>query len=322
MPAGRVASRVDMSTHATTGDDPSSEPLERPPWLEYEEFPFESRVVEVDGNRIHYVDEGAGPTLLFVHAGPAWSFVFRDVIEALRCGYRCVALDLPGTGLSEAAPAYEPDIEHAAWVLGSFVDALGIESATAVVHDVGGPVALGVAADQPTRFDGFVVVGSFGWSLNEHAPDVARFIRLVGGSAFRFLDAYLNVLVRLTATRFGVGRRLSKPGRRAFRAPYASRRRRRNGVAMLASAVRSDEFLAAVERSLRTDLADHPMLLLFGEHDEGREAGFQARWEELFPDARSLVVEGANHFPMADAPHLVADTIDAWHRDRVAANDA
>lgn len=310
-----------MTTFATTGDDPPTERLERPPWLEYEEFPFESRVVAVDGNRVHYVDEGAGPVLLFVHAGPAWSFVFRDVVDRLRHGYRCIALDLPGTGLSEASTDYEPDIEHASAVLATFVDTLAIESVTAVVHDVGGPVALGVAANQPTRFDGFVVVGSFGWPLNEHFPAIARFIRLVDSSVFRFLDAYLNVLVRLTATRFGVGRRLSKSGRRAFRAPYASRRRRRNGIAMLASALRHDDYLAAVERTLQSDLAAHPMLLIFGEHDEGREAGFQARWEELFTHARSLVVEGGNHFPMADAPHFVADAIDAWHRDCVAGRD-
>lgn len=49
----------------------------RPSWLPREEFPFESRFLTVDGHRVHYVDEGSGPTLLFVVAGAAWSFVFR-----------------------------------------------------------------------------------------------------------------------------------------------------------------------------------------------------------------------------------------------------
>jgi len=47
-----------------------------PPWLPREEFPFESRFLTVDGHRVHYVDEGSGPTLLFVVAGAAWCFVF------------------------------------------------------------------------------------------------------------------------------------------------------------------------------------------------------------------------------------------------------
>lgn len=292
-------------------------PLDRPDWLDYEEFPFDSRAVEIDGNRVRYVDEGFGPPLLFVHAGPAWSFVFRDVVELLRHDYRCIALDFPGTGLSEAAETFEPGIEDASTVLESFIDALGVEAATAVVHDVGGPVTLGVAADRPELFEGFGIVGSFGWPLTEEHPEVARFLRLVSGTPFGVINANLNLLPRLTATTFGVGRRLSKAGRRVFRAPYESRRRRRNEIAMLGSALESDAYLERVERSLQTTLANHPVLLLFGEGDEGRKAGFQERWEALYPDARSEVVEGANHFPMADAPHRVADTIDGWYRDAV-----
>lgn len=287
--------------------------FERPDWLEDEEFPFESRSVAVDDHRIHYVDEGVGPTLLFVHAGPAWSFVFRDVIRTLRSDYRCVALDFPGTGLSEPTDGYRPTIESAATVLEGFLDALAIDSATAVVHDVGGPVTFGVAAHHPERFDGFVIVGSFGWPLAEEFPEVARFLRFVDGRLFGFANTYLNLFVRLTATRLGVGRRLSKPGRRVFRAPFAARRRRQNSVRMLASVLESEAYLDSVRRALETDLADHPVLLLFGEGDDGRKAGFQDRWESIYPGARSEVVEAANHFPMADAPHRVSETIRDWH---------
>src|SRR6476661_5231602 len=83
---------------------------ERPAWLAHGEYPFTSRYVEIEGSRVHYVDEGAGPTLLFVHAGPAWSFIFRDVIVRLRDHFRCVALDFPGSGLSRAAGGYAPTL--------------------------------------------------------------------------------------------------------------------------------------------------------------------------------------------------------------------
>lgn len=291
---------------------PSASPgVDRPDWLDYEEFPFRSRFVDVDGNRIHYVDEGTGPTLLFVHAGPAWSFVFRDVIDQLRHGFRCVALDFPGSGLSGAAPDYEPTIENASAVLESFLDTVGIDEATLVAHDVGGPVAFGVAALRPDLFRGMGIVGSFGWPLAEEFPGVARFLRLVGGPVFGLLDAYLGLLARLTA-RFGVGRRLSPRGRRVFRTPYRDRRTRRFATAMLGDVLRSEAYLATVHEALTTTLADRPVLLLFGEGDAGREAGFQERWEALYPDAHSAVVEGADHFPMADSPHLVAETVAAW----------
>lgn len=78
---------------------------ERPAWVDDELFPFESRFVELDGNVVHYVDEGAGPILLMLHGNPVWSFVYRDVIVALRSRFRCIALDFPGFGLSTGAPA-------------------------------------------------------------------------------------------------------------------------------------------------------------------------------------------------------------------------
>jgi pimeloyl-ACP methyl ester carboxylesterase len=42
----------------------------RPSWVDDELFPFESRFVAIDGHTIHYVDEGSGPTLLFLHGNP------------------------------------------------------------------------------------------------------------------------------------------------------------------------------------------------------------------------------------------------------------
>jgi hypothetical protein len=88
-----------------------SSTTQRPPWLDEQLYPFQSRFVEVEGNRIHYIDEGAGPTLFFVHPGVGWSFMYSDIIQELRGRFRCVALDLPGFGLSAAAPGFEHPLQ-------------------------------------------------------------------------------------------------------------------------------------------------------------------------------------------------------------------
>jgi haloalkane dehalogenase len=103
--------------------------LDRPEWLPHEEWPFDSRVIEVDGHRIHLIDEGGGPVLLFVHAG-LWSFLWRDVIIRLRSNYRCIALDFPGSGLSEKTPSFEPALLNNSRILESVVDALALEDRT------------------------------------------------------------------------------------------------------------------------------------------------------------------------------------------------
>src|SRR5207302_8921161 len=114
-------------------------------WLPASEYPFEHRFIEVESNRIHYVDEGAGAALLLVNVGE-WSFIFRDLILRLRGTFRCVAPDFPGLGLSEAAPGYEPSIPNNSRILETFVDRLSLAYATFMDHDISRPYGLGPAA--------------------------------------------------------------------------------------------------------------------------------------------------------------------------------
>ena len=60
------------------------------PWSA-EHFPFQSRYVSVDGHRIHYVDEGRGPVLLFLHPAPAAAFMYREFVAAKGAVFRRAA---------------------------------------------------------------------------------------------------------------------------------------------------------------------------------------------------------------------------------------
>ena len=72
-----------------------------PAWLDRAGYPFTSRFLDLPAGRIHYVDEGTGPPVLFVHGTPTWSYEWRHLISALAPRWRCVAPDLLGFGLSE-----------------------------------------------------------------------------------------------------------------------------------------------------------------------------------------------------------------------------
>jgi haloalkane dehalogenase len=58
-----------------------SSTIARPQWLDEQLYPFQSRFVEVEGNRIHYIDEGSGPILFFLHPSIGWSFMYTDIID-------------------------------------------------------------------------------------------------------------------------------------------------------------------------------------------------------------------------------------------------
>jgi hypothetical protein len=104
-------------------------------------FPVEHRFIDLDGARIHYVDEGTGEPVLLLHGNPTWSFLYRKIIAGLSDEFRCIAPDYPGYGMSSAAPGYRyTPAEHSA-VIERFVDQLGLSGVTLMVQDWGGPIA-------------------------------------------------------------------------------------------------------------------------------------------------------------------------------------
>jgi haloalkane dehalogenase len=112
--------------------------------------------IDVDGVRIHYVDEGprsAAPVLL-MHGEPSWSFLYRKMIPGLvAAGHRVVAPDLVGFGRSDK-PARREDYtyaRHVAWMAG-VLGALDLQATTLFCQDWGGLLGLRLVAEHPERF--------------------------------------------------------------------------------------------------------------------------------------------------------------------------
>ncbi len=109
------------------------------------DFPFESHFVEVLGSRLHYIEQGAGAPVLFLHGNPTSSYLWRNVIPHVSGAGRCIALDLIGMGRSD-----KPDIEyrfldHSRYVERA-IEALGLEDVTLVLHDWGSALGLHYAS--------------------------------------------------------------------------------------------------------------------------------------------------------------------------------
>ena len=114
-------------------------------------FSLQAAFLAIDNHRIHYIDEGSGPTLLFLHGNPTWSFLYRQLIQM--CGdFRCLALDYPGFGLSQAASGYGFTPREHSHVVEQFIEQLNLTDITLFVHDWGGPIGLGVAGATAAAF--------------------------------------------------------------------------------------------------------------------------------------------------------------------------
>lgn len=286
--------------------------IERPDWLPERAWPFEIRSVDIDGTTIAYTDEGSGPVLLLVHDG-MWSYVWGQLIAELRNDYRIVTLDLPGSGLSPANDESLPGLEADSRLVERLAEELNLEAVTIVVHDLGGSVGLGFAARRPELVDGMVLINTFAWPAD--SVGLRAMFRVMTSAPVRAINVGTNLVPRLTSGRFGIGRHLDEPARRAFRDGFKDRAPRGRFHDMMAAARDETHYLSWVEHSLRTVLLETPVLTIFGEKND--PFGFQERFRTYFDDVEEMVVPHGNHFPMTDDPSGVANRIAEWHRAKL-----
>lgn len=282
----------------------------RPAWVDDTLFPFDSRYLDIAGHRVHYVDEGSGPTLLFLHGNPTWSFLYRDVIASLRDEFRCIAVDYPGFGLSTAARGYRfLPAEHAK-VTAEFVETLGLTAVALVAHDWGGPIGFATVQRFRHRFARLVLANTAGWPAD--ALPATLMSRAMGGPLGRLLIRRFNLFVNVMIP---AGHRLTKPTDAEmahYRNALDSPARRHASAVFPREITGSRAFLADIEAGL-ADLAALPTLIIWGDADIAFGDNDRRSWESTFTDHHTVIVEGAGHFVPSDAPERFAAAIRDWY---------
>jgi haloalkane dehalogenase len=276
-----------------------------PRWLDREAFPFRSRWLEIAAGRLHYVDEGRGPPILFVHGTPTWSFEWRHLIRALRDGYRCIGVDHLGFGLSDRPRDAAYTLEAHADRLRAFVERLGLTRLTLVAHDFGGPIALPLAEEVPSRIARLVMINSWMWSLADD-PEMRRRARILDGRVGRILYRRFNFsLRRLMPGAYGDRRKLTPAIFRQYLAPFRDPDARERVLWPMARALTAEPgFFDRLWRE-RARLALLPALVIWGLKDRALRPRHLARWEEALPQAALTPVADAGHWPHEEAPGTV-----------------
>ena len=126
-------------------------------------YTFPPRYVDLDGLRMHYIDEGPldGPVFLCLHGQPSWSYLYRKMIPVFASAGRVIAPDLFGFGRSDKP--VKDDIYtfefHRASLL-NLIDRLDLNDITLVCQDWGGILGLTLPMDRPGRFNRLVVMNT------------------------------------------------------------------------------------------------------------------------------------------------------------------
>jgi len=117
--------------------------------------------LQVEDASIYVVDEGQGQPVLFLHGNPDSADMWGEVIDRLKGKYRCIAIDLPGFGRSEAPVGFDASLESEARFVDDLVGALSVKEPLNIVgHDFGGHFALAWAIRNPEKVRRVVVANT------------------------------------------------------------------------------------------------------------------------------------------------------------------
>lgn len=273
-------------------------------WLDQTEYPFQSHYFPINGQRLHFIDEGQGDSILFVHGTPSWSFDYRKVIKTLRTNHRCIAIDHIGFGLSDKPKVYDYSTLNHSHTLEKFILAQNLQNIILVVHDFGGPIGLNFAFKHPERVKGIVVLNSWLWS-SETDADFLAIRKILKSPLLPILYRYFNFSPQFILPQSFGEQKLSRSLLRQYTRPFA-RIAEREGPLAFAHSLLNDQAWFESLWEQRNLLQNKPMLLLWGMKDQVIKPKHLDKFLEGFPYAISKQLPTAGHFPQEEQPDKVA----------------
>jgi haloalkane dehalogenase len=284
-----------------------------------EGFPFEPHYLNLEGLRIHYLDEGRfgdSETVVCLHGTGTWSYCYRKLIPELSAQCRVIAPDFVGFGRSDKLgekSAYSLAFHER--ILGLFVEALNLQNVTLVVHNSGGVVGLPYTASHPERIRRLVIMNT-GLPANGmiRARSWSDLKRSAAFLAWRLLATLHPNLPIAAVIKAGTKSKVTENVLRGYEAPFPDARYKAGAAAWPAMlplffwSAGADQ-IASASKTLAA--WNQPTLIIFSDGDSVTGPEAQAFYD-LIPGAKPyspIVIQGAGHLLQEDAGEEIAHAI-------------
>jgi haloalkane dehalogenase len=269
---------------------------------------------------MHYIDEGEGDPILFLHGNPTSSYLWRNIIPHVTPFARAIAPDLIGMGRSDKPSLGYRFFDHVRYLEG-FIEALGLERITLVIHDWGSALgfhyarrhevnvralAFTEAIIRPTRWSDFPAEFKLGFKTFR-AP-------VFGWMAIVAANMFLNKILPET-----IVRRLTPEEMRRYKEPYSSWSSRKP-IRQWPCEIPIDGHPADVHEAVAAYSAwlqktPLPKLLLHARPGGVIKPGGVAWAEGNFPNLRSVSIGQGIHFVQEDHPDRIGRELADWYLD-------
>lgn len=283
-------------------------------WLDRNQYPFQSHYFPVNSHNMHYVDEGQGKLILFVHGTPSWSFDWRKVIKDLRGDFQCVAIDHIGFGLSDKPKGYDYSTLNHSETLEKFILEKGFKDITLVLHDFGGPIGFHFAMKHPDLVKNIIVLNSWLWS-SEGDPEYEKFAKILRSPLLPFLYKYLNFSPRFILPKSYGDHKPEKRILRHYTKPFSKPSERMGTLAFAKSLLNDQDWFESLWKQ-RELLDGRPVHFIWGMKDPIITPKNLEKFLTGFPRSSAYRLKSSGHFPQEEEPDKVSKAIRELMGDR------
>ena len=291
------------------------------------DFPYESRFIEVLDSKMHYIEVGEGPAVVFLHGNPTSSYLWRNVIPHVCESARCIAPDLIGMGKSDKPDLDYRFVDHRKY-LNVFLDEMDLGSqVTLVIHDWGSVLGF----DWAVRHEEDLLGVAFMEAIVPPAFPMPSFDAFGGpGGIFKaFRDPEQGHQLIIEQNTFveqilpgAVARELTEEERAVYRAPYADPASRKPTLLWpreLPIGGEPVDTTRVVEGIGRWMLAtETPMLHLWASPGALNGPEVAAWFVQNLNNVQSSFIGPGLHFVQEDHPELIGRTVADWRRRLLA----
>ncbi len=287
------------------------------------EFPFGAHYIQVKGSKMHYIDEGEGDPILFLHGNPTSSYLWRNIIPYVTPHGRAIAVDLIGMGKSG-----KPDIDYRlathAEYLEAFINALKLTNITLVIHDWGSALGMDFARRNPDRVKAIVFMEAIvapampipSYEAMGPGGEFFRNVRTAGVGEEMILQN--NLFVEVVLPEMGTVRQLTETELQAYRSPYLTPESRKPTLVWpreIPIAGEPADVLAIIERNgvwLHETII--PKLMFYA--DPGAFGGPEVAtyFAENLKNIETNYVGPGYHYIQEDHPHMIGRALADWLR--------
>lgn len=278
-------------------------------WINRELFPFTSRFLEIDGHRMHYIDEGSGPVILFSHGTPEWSFGWRDLIRGLSGQFRCIAPDLLGMGLSDKPADADYSCKAHAGRMASFIEKLELKDISLVANDFGLAIGLSQAIARPENVRHICIFNGWMWRLDTD-PHYFKAARMMDTWLGRVLYKNFNFPVNVVMpAAFGNRKKYLTPEvHRHYKMAWPDAASRVATYAFAGELLHANDWWDELWQQ-RQLLKNKLKLIFWGMKDRFVPPYELEKWELAFPEATVVRCPEAGHFVQEEVPEQMVEKI-------------